>query len=408
MRTPVGFVGLGKLGLPIAHTMASLGAEVWGYDPFVQELPRDLSHEDGFDDVVKAAGDRFKFTKLDEIVKHCPLIFCAVQTPHDEQFDGTHKLPRERRDFNYTVLKIAVGDIGRMTLRHKTRPTVAVISTVLPGTMWREVEPELGNAKLAYTPAFIAMGTAIRDFTDPEFILLGGDPDGVTEEFYETILPYAKLIKMSVPNAELTKVAYNTWISSKLAFVNTLGQLCASLPGTDVDVVTDALGQAHRRLISTAYLKAGMGDGGGCHPRDNIALSWLAQKTETFDLFDAIMRQREEHTRWLADILVHLGDIYRLPIGVCGIAYKPDSHLTDGSAALLLAGIAGDMTFDSVEQFDPHVDHLPDHPTEAGVYLIGCNHSDYQTKRWPDGSVLIDPFGTIPEADNISLNRPGR
>jgi UDPglucose 6-dehydrogenase len=104
--------------------------------------------------------------------------------------------------------------------------------------------------------------------------------------------------------------------------------------GADVDDLVDALSLASDRVISSAYLRGGMGDGGGCHPRDNIALSFLARELDlSYDLFEALMVARERQTEWLAD-LVGEG-----PLEVLGKAYKPETNLTVGSPALLLAAL---------------------------------------------------------------------
>ena len=101
--------------------------------------------------------------------------------------------------------------------------------------------------------------------------------------------------KTTIENAELIKVSYNTLISTKIAFSNTIMELCHKLPNTNVDDVTNALKLANRRLISGSYMDGGMGDGGGCHPRDNIAMSYLSDKLNlSHNWFEHIMQQREK------------------------------------------------------------------------------------------------------------------
>jgi UDPglucose 6-dehydrogenase len=124
------------------------------------------------------------------------------------------------------------------------------------------------------------MGTTMRDFLHPEFVLFGHDDDWAlnkSEKFYKTIT-HASVYKTTVENAELIKVLYNTFISTKLAFTNTVMEMCHKLPNTNVDEVMNALAMGDERIISYKYMSGGMGDGGGCHPRDNIALSWLSRK----------------------------------------------------------------------------------------------------------------------------------
>ncbi len=143
------------------------------------------------------------------------------------------------------------------------------------------------------------------------------------------------MYRTGLENAELIKVLYNTFISTKIAFANTAMELCHRLPGTDVDAVMGALKLGGDRIISTAYLDGGMGDGGGCHPRDNIALSHLARRLDmSFDWFENIMLQRERQTDWLADLVAR--EAGALPICVLGRAFKPGCSVETGSPSRLL------------------------------------------------------------------------
>lgn len=402
----VGFIGLGKLGLPVATAMASKGIEVWGHDPFVKDFPDDPSYEEGFAGLIEEARHNFNFGTMEDACRS-EVVFVAVQTPHDPRYEGITPIPDERVDFDYSFLRNAAQDIRTVCDHRNLCPTVSVISTVLPGTMQREIIPRLGGrTPLVYNPSFIAMGTTIRDFLDPEFILLGGDSGKVRavyeqcgiDRFYET----------TVPNAELIKVSYNTFIGLKLAFANTLMEVCHKTPGTNVDEVTGALKLANRRLISGAYLDGGMGDGGGCHPRDNIALSWLARELDlSYDLFEATMMQREKQAEWLADLM----EGYDLPKGILGVAYKPSSGLTTGSPALLVKD-ALKRRGEFVHWYDPYVEH-PDPPStvESGlkpaVWLVGCRHPEFPEMPLARGSVIIDPWRYMPDQEGVTVIRLG-
>jgi UDPglucose 6-dehydrogenase len=207
-----------------------------------------------------------------------------------------------------------------------------------------------------YNPFFIAMGTTIPDFRDPEFVLVGTDGahPGPLKEFYSTI--HSKPVFVTtIKTAELTKVAYNTFIGLKIAFANTMMELCEKT-GADVDDLVDALSLADRRILSPAYLRGGMGDGGGCHPRDNIALSWLAREVGlSYDLFSALMECRERQTEWLADMITEYGDGEEWPVEIMGKAYKPNTALTVGSPATLLANMLRERGIE-FEHTDPVVD----------------------------------------------------
>jgi UDPglucose 6-dehydrogenase len=180
------------------------------------------------------------------------------------------------------------------------------------------------------------------------------------------------------------------------------------MPEDRVDEVTTALALADRRLISDAYLTAGMGDGGGCHPRDNIALSWLARKLDlSFDLFEAAMLQREAHADWLVDLVEAEAQNRRLPIGILGTAYKPRSAIETGSPALLVAELLrqrGVTTY----RFDPYA--RPDTPLAGSpyVWLVGCRHPEFTGLELARGSVVIDPWRYIPDREGVEVIRIGQ
>lgn len=393
----VGFVGLGKLGLPVATTMASLGVEVHGYDPYVTGHSG-IEHEEGYAERIGAAGDNLIFGNLEDACRS-EVVFVAVQTPHDALYEGVTRIPPTRRDFDYSYLERAARDIALVCTHRKLTPTVAVISTVLPGTMTRIVRPALGSLPLAYNPSFIAMGTVIEDWLAPEFVLLGGD-DGKVRGVYE-FCGVGPFYETTIPDAELIKVAYNTFIGLKLAFANTLMEVCHKTD-CNVDEVTGALKRANRRLISGAYLDGGMGDGGGCHPRDNIALSWLARELDlSYDLFEAAMGQREGQAEWLVDLLCD----YELDKGILGLAYKPQSHITTGSPAVLVANLLRQRGL-TPYRHDPYVGmgQMPAHPL---VWLVGCKHPEFPDYRFPEGSVVIDPWRYIPDQPGVEVVRLG-
>lgn len=412
----VGIIGLGKLGLPVATAMASRGLEVTGFDPYVSGYPDDLSYEEDFAETAAAAEGRVIFRRdASYVVADTDgVVMVAVQTPHEARFEGATPLPEDRADFDYSYLRDAVIRVAQAAERQQKLVTIAVVSTVLPGTMQREVEPLLNEfTTLCYTPSFIAMGTTIRDFLDPEFVLLGGD-DGNVEAVYEQVygrVDKPRHVRTTIPNAELIKVAYNTFIGLKLAFANTLMEVCHKTD-CDVDEVTGALKLAHRRLISGAYLDGGMGDGGGCHPRDNIALSWLARELDlSYDLFEAAMQQREAGTEWLCDLVEKLAaerPACRHRVGVLGLAYKPSSHIMTGSPALLAAHVLSKRGF-KPKVHDPHA-FLADADKPLGdarVWLVACKHPEFPELKLPKGSVVIDPWRYMPDQEGVEVIRVG-
>lgn len=414
----VGFVGLGKLGLPVATCLAMQGHDVIGYDVDPKRMTKkpQPQKEEGpggkggdFNDYL-AKADRLSFGSLEEACS-CPIVFVAVQTPHRREYEGITPMPDERIDFDYSYLIQAVSEMAQYL---KKGTIVTVISTCLPGTMRREIIPLLPpKVSLVYNPFFIAMGTVMRDFLHPEFVLMGSDDVTALrkmEAFYLTITS-APVRPMSIESAELTKVAYNTFISMKLGFVNTLLEICEKVPGADVDQVTEALKRADKRLISPAYLTAGMGDGGGCHPRDNIAMSSLARKLGlSFDFFEAVMLSREAQARWFAQILEDLQKENKdLPIIIYGYAFKPDVTITTGSHALLVADfLMSRSKATKIMLFDPVING-DKNMTLPAIYFIGCIHNiiRWRGKKFPKGSIVVDPHRVISDQKGVRVIRLG-
>jgi len=406
----IGFIGLGKLGLPCALAIEKKGHKVFGYDvnPEVGKIleSRVLPYKE-VDGQEHLETHNISFLSLSEVVKESEIIFVAVQTPHEPKYEGITRIPNERCDFNYAYLKDSIKAISDVLDKLKENRIVVIISTVLPTTVKEQIMPLVSQyMRLCYNPFFIAMGTTIHDFLNPEFVLLGNDNEEAAnevEKFYRT-LHTSPVYKTSITNAELIKVSYNTFISMKIVFANTLMEICHKMGG-NVDEVTKALGMANQRIISDKYLTGGMGDGGGCHPRDNIAMSFLAEKLNmSFDFFNSIMKAREEQTEWLAEIVrENKGD---LPIVVLGKAFKPETNLISGSPSILLKNILNETEQD-VEVYDPHIDKEKtfDKPS---IFFVGTKHDAFAKMSFPEGSVVVDPWRYIPKTDGVKVIHVGK
>ena len=190
----VGFVGLGKLGLPCALAVESKGHNVIGYDisDSVQEivgskkLPyKEIWAQDKLDN------SNIEIKSVSEVVSHSDIIFVPIQTPHDERYEGATRIPDDRVDFNYDWLCEGIKTLANEIEKQGEDKVVVIISTVLPGTIEKRIKPLLGShTKLCYNPFFIAMGTTMRDFLNPEYILFGMDNDWAAskaESLYRTL-----------------------------------------------------------------------------------------------------------------------------------------------------------------------------------------------------------------------------
>ena len=268
----IGYIGLGKLGLLCAVATSLKGHDVIGYDinpNFNSNVhPKDILYskeadENGLhsiDNIIK--NTKLKIVdNLKDIISHSEIIFIAIQTPHKDIFEGINIMPDEREDFDYSWLINCIKELSDNIDEQSNTKIVNIISTVLPGTLRKYILPIVSKKiKLCYNPYFIAMGTVVYDFYNPEIVLLGcidKDAEKKVIEFYKTITD-AEVYSTSLENAEMIKVSYNTFITTKIVLANNIMEMCHRLPNTDVDEVMNALKKSDKRIISKVYLNGGM------------------------------------------------------------------------------------------------------------------------------------------------------
>lgn len=393
----IGMIGLGKLGLPVALAIESRGHEVIGYDinPKVEEYIRRRKipyKEKGIQPLLNST--KLHVAKsITEVMAESDIIFLAIQTPHGPEFEGSTRLPNTRRDFNYTYLVNTLVEVAASGLN---KP-VAVISTCLPGTYKNQLSKFSQYCRYVYTPQFIAMGNVIEDYLNPEFNLIGVENEEAAElleKFYKTI-NNAPCLKTDITTAEAIKVSYNTFITMKTVLGNTWGELCHKT-GANVDDVFKAWALSTKRLLSPSYLKSGVGDGGGCHPRDNIALSYIAEELDlSHNLFEDLMTAREDHMEWLAEECMKYGD----KITILGRSFKPETNIETGSPAILLANILKDKGA-RVQ----HIEYIEDAEYAYDpVVIIGTQHERYKKYNFWPGITVIDPFRYLPKSDKVNI-----
>jgi len=375
-ETKIGFIGLGKLGLPCAEAIAGKGFDVTGYD--TGRVSTGLTMKD----------------TIKELVADRDIVFVAVPTPHESGYDGrepTSHLPV--KDFNYEVVKRVIAKCDE----HMTQEqTLVLISTVLPGTIRRELAPLMTNTGLVYNPYLIAMGTVAHDMKNPEMIMIGTEwglkgklckqRSELLESFYNTVCDNYPRVEMGTwEEVESMKIFYNTFISNKIAMVNMIQDVAQKLGNMDVDRVTKALATSTKRIVSPAYMKSGMGDGGACHPRDNIALRWLARELGLgYDLFESIMTARERQAENMAqEILKHGNNVF-----FTSDSYKPGTNLVDGSYSLLVQHF--------VIKHGGQIVHGFDNPVEV---IVRVHESDQITTD--DKTIIFDPWRSYPKATNV-------
>jgi len=398
----IGFIGLGKLGLPCAAAMSvKTGKTIYGFDvnTNIQKYIDDKKTpyiEGQLEEYLSNAKFDIK-NSIDNVLDQSDIVFIAVPTPHIERFEGNCPVPEDRADFNYDYLKDVVVKINNYLSNNIDKKLdIVIISTVLPGTIRSQILPLLTSIRegvnLFYNPYFIAMGTTIQDFLNPEFVLIGR----VSEDSSRLVFLYKQflscpIVEITLESAELTKVAYNTFIGMKIVFANTLAEITEKIGG-NVDEVTDTLSLAHSRIISNRYMKAGMGDGGGCHPRDQIAMSWLAKKLDlSFDIFEMIAKARDEQTLYLAKILKEEQIESDKQVVILGNSYKKNVGITVGSPSILLQHYLKELNVDFIS-FDPvqnNEELVCDGPK---IFFVATQHDVFKNLSVPTESAIIDPW----------------
>lgn len=366
----VGFIGIGKLGKDAAEIM-SHHHDVIGYD--VQKV-----HTDMFDVV----------DSIEEVCKNRELIFIAVPTPHHVDYDGRYPTSHlENKDFDYSIVKSVLSEVDKYTTKNQL---VVLISTVLPGTIRREFIGLCNNFRFIYNPYLIAMGTVKWDMVNPEMIIIGTEDGSMTGDAKLLLDFYKSFVKMDTryevgtwDEAEGIKIFYNTFISTKVALVNMIQDVAEKSGNMNVDVVTGALERSTQRILGPSYMKAGMGDGGGCHPRDNIALRFLAERLDLgYDLFDSIMNAREKQAKNMALKLSKLAKEHNLPVVILGKSYKPDVDYIDGSSSILVGYY--------VEQEGVQVMYDLEEPIDA-IHLL-AHYGKHHNYKFTKNSIVVDPW----------------
>jgi UDPglucose 6-dehydrogenase len=343
MISKYSIVGLGKLGASMAAAIASRGFDVIGVD--INHRAVDLMNagrapvqETGLAEMIESNRERLRATTShEEAILNSDLTFVIVPTPSDE-----------RGAFSLQYAAWAFREIGRALAKKRGYHNVALTSTVLPGSTRHGLLPILERESgkkcgpdfgLCYSPEFIALGSVIRDFLNPDFTLVGEFDEragGQLEACYAEIMPNRPPCqRMTLENAELAKIAINAYITTKITYANMLADICERIPGGDVDVVSDALGLDKR--IGRKYLTGALGYGGPCFPRDNVALSYMARALGTqADLAETTDRANRSQAENVAERLRPLVE-GGATVAVLGLAYKPFSHVVEESQGIYLA-----------------------------------------------------------------------
>ena len=339
----ISVIGLGKLGICTAACFAAAGHTVCGCDiddHFRSELKarRCPISETGLSDLLETAWQNLRIVDdYDEAVRRSEATLIIVPTP---------SMPDGRFTNEYLV-KVFEGLAPALAAKD-TFHVVDVVSTVMPGTSEGEFKPLLERLTgkrcgidfgLAYNPEFIALGSVIRNFLNPDMVLIGASDERTGDmlaDLYRTTCRTAPAISvMSLINAEITKISLNCYVTMKISYANGLAAICEQVPGADIDTITTAIGADTR--VGAKYLKGGLGFGGPCFPRDNIAFQSFASEfggdailgKAVVAINDSIPQRLHRHIRR------HVAPPAR--VALLGLSYKSDTHIVEESQSVMLA-----------------------------------------------------------------------
>lgn len=338
----ISVVGLGKLGLCTAACLASKGHRVIGFDIDCETISKLNNNavpisEAGLSDLLNLCRHSLTFTTdVNHMLRESDITFIIVPTPSDEGggFSNIYVLD---------VLENIKEDLKGKNTFH----VINIVSTVMPGSSEQIFKPFLETSLnkvcgedfgLVYNPEFIALGSVIRDFLNPDLVLIGSSDKqsgAIVRKIYEsTCENNPHYAEMSLINAEITKLSINCYVTLKISFANELASICEKIPGADVDEITDAVGMDSR--VGGRGIKSGLGFGGPCFPRDNVAFGTFARRVGVkARLCEAVRKINLAVEKRIFDAVITKISPHR-QIAVLGLSYKPGTHIIEKSQSISL------------------------------------------------------------------------
>jgi len=331
----VSIFGAGYVGLVTGACFAELGHEVVVRDVVEERIAalnggRIPLFEPGLDGLVERNRSRLSFTlDVAEAVEGAEYVFVAVGTP--PTYSGDADLSAV-----WTVVNELPSGFDGM------RPIMIMKSTVPVGTgsAVRAALDARGLTGVGYVsnPEFLAEGSGITDFMHPDRIVVGAFEKSDAERvasLYGGI--EAPVVRTSVPSAEMVKLASNAFLTTRVSFINEIANVC-ELVGADVTDVAEGVGLDHR--LGPYFLRAGIGWGGSCFPKDSLALKQLAANSGYhFQLLNAVIEVNElQKRRVVAKLQRRLGSLRGKKVALLGLAFKPGTDDMREAPSLVLAG----------------------------------------------------------------------
>ncbi len=384
-REPVGVIGVGWVGLVTAACFAELGHPVVARDILPEKVAAlsrgELTiHEPGLGELLARNAERLTFTTdMGELLDAARLLFVCVDTPPTRSGDAD--LSRVRA----VVEELPAGG------EH-----VLVMKSTVPAGTGEAIRRERPGLAYVSCPEFLKEGTAVADFMHPDRVVVGADAgdeaagDAVAA-LYEPL--GGDLVRTDVASAEMIKLASNAFLATKISFVNEIANVCEEV-GADVGEVARGMGLDRR--IGPSFLRAGIGYGGSCFPKDVSALKMLAGNTGYhFQLLNAVIEVNElQKRRVVQKLLAHLGSLVGRRVALLGLAFKPDTDdMREASSLVLAARLQGEGA--EVVAYDPVA------MDAAGELLEGVELRDSAPAALAgaDAAVLVTEWGEFAELD---------
>ncbi len=368
--------------------------------------------EPGLQELIDEAGSRLRATtEVSVALRDSEVSYLIVPTPSNNEGVFT----------NQYVIQ-ALCDIGEELRTSDRRHTVVICSTVMPGSCHGELTTALERSSgkivgegigLVYSPEFIALGSVVKNMHFPDVILIGesdAESGAIVEKNTLSVARNTPSVqRMNMVNAEIVKLSINTFVTTKISFANMLSEICDGMPGADVDVVTEAVGSDSR--IGTKYLKGALGYGGPCFPRDNIALTRLADSlgvdATIAQATDAVNDRQSKRILELVSKMTEPG----ATVAILGLSYKPDTSVCEMSQGVEIANLLLAAGF-IVVAHDPQADHSTAPDLDARVQFISDldgavtqASSVVLTTAWPEfqsltreqlhGKFVVDAWGIL-------------
>ena len=385
MSEPVGVVGVGWVGLVTAACFASQGHEVWAMDVDESKIASLSSgevtfHEPGLAELVIEHAERLHFTTdMDEVLANVRLLFCCVDTPPTYSGDA---------------------DLSRVTAVVEQLPEDAehalVMKSTVPSGTGAAIRREMPGLAYVSCPEFLKEGSAVADFLDPDRVVIGADAgdewaaDAVAA-LYEPL--GGEIVRTDVASAEMIKLASNAFLATKISFINEIANVCEEV-GADVTEVARGMGLDER--IGDAFLRAGIGYGGSCFPKDVSALKQLAGNSGYhFQLLNSVIEVNElQKRRVIGKLTKHLGSLVGRRIALLGLAFKPNTDdMREASSLVLSARLQGEGA--EVVGYDP----VANDAASGLLSSIEFASSPAEALAGADGAILVTEWSEFADLD---------